>query len=55
MSEIEKINECNSAFQDALRVGDGGKCALLCEENAVLMPPNAPPVEGRGAIKSSKQ
>lgn len=51
MSEIEKIHECNSMFQDALRAGDGDKCALMCEESAVLMPPNAPPVEGRDAIK----
>ena len=51
MSEIEKINACNSAFEDALRAGDGDRCALMCEENAVLMPPNAPPVEGRDAIR----
>jgi ketosteroid isomerase-like protein len=27
MSEIEKIRECSSAFDEALKVGDGDKCA----------------------------
>jgi len=51
MSEIEKINTYNVAFQEALREGDGDKCASMCAEDAVMMPPNAPPVEGRDAIK----
>ena len=51
MSELEKINTCNVAFQKALREGDADKCASMCAEDAVMMPPNAPPVEGRDAIK----
>jgi len=51
MSDIEKINACNAAFQEALIAGDGDKCASLCDENAVLMPPNALRVEGHDAIK----
>lgn len=51
MSEIEKINARNVAFQDALRKGDADTCASMCAEDAVMMPPSAPPVEGRDAIK----
>jgi len=51
MSDIDKINAMNAAFQEAVRVGDGDKCASMCDENAVMMPPNTPLVEGRDAIK----
>ncbi len=51
MSDIEKINAMNAAFQEAVRVGDGDKCASLCDENAVMMPPNTPLVEGHDAIR----
>ena len=51
MSEIEKINTCNVAFQKVVREGDADTCASMCAEDAVMMPPNAPPVEGRDAIK----
>ena len=51
MSDIEKINACNAAFQDAMREGDANACASLCTEDAVMMPPNAPLIEGRDAIK----
>lgn len=51
MSDIDKINALNAAFEEALRQGDGDKCASMCDEKAVLMPPNKPPIEGREAIK----
>ena len=51
MSDIEKINELNAAYQEAMREGDGEKCASMCDENAVFLPPNKSPIEGREAIK----
>ncbi len=53
MSEIEKINTYNVAFQEALREDDGDKCASMCAEDAVMMLPNAPPVEGRDATSDT--
>lgn len=51
MSERENIEGQNQAFQAALREGDAERCAALCTEDAVMMPPNAPPIEGRDAIE----
>jgi ketosteroid isomerase-like protein len=50
MSDLESIGEYTAAFQKALHEGDGKTCAALCVENAVLMPPEEPPVVGREAI-----
>ncbi len=52
MSDIEKINALYTNFEAALREGDGAKCASMCDENAVLMPPNEPSIKGRDAIKN---
>ena len=51
MRDIERINDLNAAFEEALKEGDGDRCASLCGKNAVLMPPNKAPIEGREAIK----
>lgn len=51
MSARDGIDACNSAFYQALREGDGEVCASLCAEDAVMMPPNAAPIEGREAIR----
>jgi uncharacterized protein (TIGR02246 family) len=51
MNDVEKINALNADFEKALREGDGEKCAAMCDENAVMMPPNKKPIEGREAIK----
>ncbi len=51
MSDKEKIDACNAMFQEALRQGDADRCAAMCTEDAVMMPPNAPPIEGCEAIK----
>ena len=50
MNDVDKINAINAAFQEAVRVGDGDKCASMYDEKGVVMPPNLPLVEGRGAI-----
>ncbi len=50
MSDIDKINEINAAFQEAVRVGDGEKCASMYNEKGVVMPPNIPLLEGHDAI-----
>jgi hypothetical protein len=34
MSETEQINIRNAAFQEALREGDGDKCASMCAASA---------------------
>ena len=51
MSEIEKIRESSAAFDEALKVGDGDKCASFFIQDGILMPPNVPLVQGRNAIK----
>ena len=51
MSDIEKLNACNLAFMEAVRQGDGEKCASLCDENVVFMPPNEPLIKGRDAVR----
>jgi ketosteroid isomerase-like protein len=51
MSDIEKINTYYLDFMEAVRQGDGEKCASMCDENAVFLPPNEPPLKGRDAIR----
>ena len=51
MSEIDKIHALNAAFEQAMREGDGDKCASMCDESVVMMPPNKPPIEGRERIR----
>ena len=51
MSDKDKIYALNAAFELAMREGDGDKCASMCDENIVMMPPNKQPIEGRDAIK----
>ncbi len=50
MSDIDKIKAINAAALEAVRVGDGEKSASTYDEKGVMMPPNTPLVEGRGAI-----
>jgi ketosteroid isomerase-like protein len=53
MSEIEKIRECSSAFDEALKVGDGDKCASFYIPDGVLLfkgakrSENTLPISGR--------
>ena len=51
MSDIEKIKAINAAALEAVRVGDGEKCASTYDEKAVVMPPNIPLLEGHDAIR----
>ena len=51
MSEIDKIHALNAAYEKAMREGDGEKCAAMCDENVVMMPPNKLPIEGREGIR----
>lgn len=51
MNDVDKIHALNAAYEKAMREGDGEKCAAMCDENVVMMPPNKPPIEGREAIK----
>lgn len=51
MSETDQINSCIQAFMEALRLGEAEKCASMYEENAVVMPPNEPPLFGRESIR----
>lgn len=51
MSEADQINFCIQAFMEALRLGEAEKCASMYEENAVVMPPNEPPIFGRESIR----
>ena len=40
------------AYLDAANAGDAARWAALYTEDAVMMPPNSPAVEGRAAIES---
>lgn len=51
MSDLDKIHALNAAFETAMQEGDADKCASMCSEDAVFMPPNKPPIEGREAIR----
>lgn len=52
MSDLERIDEYNAAFEQALQQGDADACAGLCAGKAILMPPEEQPVMGRDAIKN---
>ena len=52
MNELERIDDYNLAFEQALQSGDADACARLCAENAILMPPEEPPVKGSEAIRN---
>ena len=41
-----------AAYFDAANAGDAARWASLYTEDAVMMPPNSPVVEGRGALES---
>jgi uncharacterized protein (TIGR02246 family) len=44
------IRAGTTAWADAYNAGDGAAMAAFYAEDAVLLPPNAPPVSGRAAI-----
>lgn len=48
--EGTRIRQASGAWAEAVRAGDIERVASLYAEDAVLMPPGAPPVEGRQAI-----
>jgi uncharacterized protein (TIGR02246 family) len=50
MSDIDRIRECTSEFDEALKVGDGDRCASCFIPDGIMMPPNSPLVQGREAI-----
>lgn len=47
------INAADAAFVKAFNAGDAAGVAALYTEDAVVMPPGQPAVEGRGAIEST--
>jgi ketosteroid isomerase-like protein len=51
MGELEKIRACSSAFEEALKVGDGDTCASFYVQDGILMPPNSRLVQGHDAIR----
>ena len=51
-AEINKINEVTQTFFKAVLAKDWGTVAALYVEDAVLNPPNHPPVKGRTAIRA---
>lgn len=50
-SDVAAIHAVDQAWLKAFKAADGEAFAKLYDENAVLMPPNAPTVAGRAAIR----
>lgn len=51
MTDLERIEHYNNAFQQAMQHGDAEACIALCTPSAMLMPPEEPPVKGHDAIR----
>jgi ketosteroid isomerase-like protein len=54
-AELEAINTLQRQVDAAIIAGDTESYVALIAEDAVLMPPNAPPVIGKDAIRSWNQ
>jgi ketosteroid isomerase-like protein len=54
-TELEAINTLQGQVDAAIMAGDTESYVALIAEDAVLMPPNAPPVIGKDAIRSWNQ
>jgi uncharacterized protein (TIGR02246 family) len=52
MGAREGIETTNRAFMDAVDKGDASAIATLYTEDARLLPPGAPPMDGRAAIEA---
>ena len=51
MSEIEQVRAVSAAYLESVQAGDADRAAKLFTEDAVMLPPNAPPIAGRKAIR----
>jgi len=51
-NEVTAIHAVDQAWLKAYTSGDAEAISRLYDDNALLMPPNAPPVKGRAAIKA---
>lgn len=51
-TEVAKIHAVDQAWLDAYNSGNADKLASLYDEHAVLLPPGAPAVNGRAAIRA---
>ena len=52
MGAREGIETTNRAFMDAVDKGDAAAIAALYTDDARLLPPGAPPMDGRAAIEA---
>lgn len=50
-SDVVALHRADSAFAAAVNAGDAAAVAAVYLPNAHLLPPNAPPIEGREAIR----
>lgn len=50
-ADVAAIHAVDQAWLKAFKAADGEALARLYDENAVLLPPNAPAVRGRAAIR----
>ena len=55
MSEIEQVRAVSAAYLESVQAGDADKAAELFTDDAVMMPPNGPPIVGREAIRQRLQ
>ena len=51
-NRCDRTGTALEAYFDAANAGDAGRWASLYTEDAVMMPPNSPVVEGRAPIES---
>jgi uncharacterized protein (TIGR02246 family) len=54
-ADVQALNELQSQVDSAIITGSTERYIALITEDAVLMPPNGPPVNGRDAIRSWSQ
>jgi uncharacterized protein (TIGR02246 family) len=54
-SPAPQLLELSKQYQAAVKARDAGKIAAFYAEDAVLMPPDSPPVKGRKAIQQDHQ
>ncbi|WP_084299197.1 DUF4440 domain-containing protein [Bradyrhizobium sp. WSM1743] len=52
-AEVKALHAADQAWLKGFTAADGDAMAKLYDEHAVLMPPNAPAVTGRDAIRNS--
>jgi len=52
--DVAALNNLRDAYVQAVLAGDADAAAAMYADNAILMPPDGPAIEGRAAIRASE-